>query len=1193
MMKIWFTLLLTLIMGSARAQTPLAQVFHGCGGATVAAFAGDATWRNVTYSYQKQTGITWTTVLTTLNNWYVVPSGEVNAPTAFRVVLLNNNTQEERISNGVTVNPSLFANPIPAPSIQAIPNWGLPSDPNNHYFEIRIGSFNSQFRPPFTIEYKKVQESSWQSRTTPTGIFITGVEANELYQFRLTDQCGNVATTTAAVLSEVTFAQLGYSCTGTSITIGLTGSAGLSNRGPFQFACSRIPGGVAGNEVPNSILDTLTYNFEAGTIADLPTGTYVLRARDVYGTLSAYRVVQIGFSVQPFVIGFAPGNSFCTQNLTLANPGGSTGPFVAGFKVSGTNNPYVFGTDLILRNLQGGIAYDVVLRDQCGNNSSVLQVTPSIATPLINNILKQKTGCSYRVTVDASVCSNLGVTYTAQRAATGQIFTQNNPVFSNLEPGLYYFSVETTGNPNSSTIAADLDSLFAIVDVIRPTASCGEVTQIQVDALQGTPPYSYAISSDGIHFTPFSSSFNFPNLKNGTYTIQVKDACGTVYNNALEPATIGAQFYIKTFGFRESCTSSELLGGYIQVGVVPPTVANAPISTGYNWTLREVLSVAGQAPVFGAIVRSGRATDTVFQIESLPGDLTYALFITDDCGEEGIPLGRGSRLVQIPAGFAPFPDITVQSTSCAQPTLRFDQIPMGTTISVFSGRDTLGTPVAFQSPQETTALLGGYYTIKFAANGINGCKWEQVNERYINTPDSTSPGTSIQFENNICIAGDRIIDLKSFLNNATPGGTWISDPGITWLNRDSGLLRTTDLTEGWYQFEYGISSTCGFVGISIFRIQLSTAGCTVKSTAGEVESAQTPLGCKSYQGDQWYHLSDEQGNLTFSINPGIGNQLSGVCWGAKFVVELIPRSTLLGAGIVYFTDRNYYIEPASSTIGANPVKVRLYFTPQEIDRFLQFLQANGFVNASLQELKILKKQAGPGSPVNLNLDYDPGSPLNLYQYLTPVIGTTGDLTYFEIEVSGFSEISVAFPSNGQTLPVTWNKVEGQLKNGRAEIKWSTSSESNTQKFELEHSWNAIDFVKIFETPAAGYSTTEKVYGYLHTGVVWGRNYYRIKQVDRDGRLSYSSVVSIQKWEGGAALKVWPNPVQDRVTISFAEEATKTSWRLYSLQGQLLREGLVPDGAKQYAIAFGTIKAGLYLLQIVDQSGIQSFKLIKQ
>ncbi len=178
------------------------------------------------------------------------------------------------------------------------------------------------------------------------------------------------------------------------------------------------------------------------------------------------------------------------------------------------------------------------------------------------------------------------------------------------------------------------------------------------------------------------------------------------------------------------------------------------------------------------------------------------------------------------------------------------------------------------------------------------------------------------------------------------------------------------------------------------------------------------------------------------------------------------------------------------------------------------------------------------------------------------------------------------------LPVTWIYVNGQLQNNTALIKWATASESNTQKFEIEHSSNGISYTKIGTVAAAGYSSITKHYEFLHNVPAIGKNYYRIKQIDLDGRFTYSSIIVLQNKDSKTNIIIAPNPVLNEATILFNETGNKTL-QLLTAAGHIVYTEKINGTNNRYTINMSRLSSGVYLLRLYTANGIELRKIIKQ
>ena len=146
-----------------------------------------------------------------------------------------------------------------------------------------------------------------------------------------------------------------------------------------------------------------------------------------------------------------------------------------------------------------------------------------------------------------------------------------------------------------------------------------------------------------------------------------------------------------------------------------------------------------------------------------------------------------------------------------------------------------------------------------------------------------------------------------------------------------------------------------------------------------------------------------------------------------------------------------------------------------------------------------------------------------------VIGSDFTLVNTDNQDDIFNSIEVAIKRVSMTLPVQFAEPlkAYHVKNG-INVDWATASEINCDRFEIERSINAIDFNKIASVKGQNNSSNYHTYSILDADPKIGVNYYRIRQVDLDGKYTYSRIVSAKNEYFG--IKISPNPVNDRLTI---------------------------------------------------------------
>lgn len=147
----------------------------------------------------------------------------------------------------------------------------------------------------------------------------------------------------------------------------------------------------------------------------------------------------------------------------------------------------------------------------------------------------------------------------------------------------------------------------------------------------------------------------------------------------------------------------------------------------------------------------------------------------------------------------------------------------------------------------------------------------------------------------------------------------------------------------------------------------------------------------------------------------------------------------------------------------------------------------------------------------------------------------------------FAVDDIVLTSN-PTLPITLLSFDVKEKNGLAELNWTTASEINSQRFDIEKSENGNLFKTIGSINAAEYSDEKLQYQFLDKRTSLHTAYYRVKLVDNDGAYAYSKIQSFEPDQ--SALELYPNPSQKVVHIKSSNEIESIT--IYSAGGQIVR-----------------------------------------
>jgi hypothetical protein len=182
---------------------------------------------------------------------------------------------------------------------------------------------------------------------------------------------------------------------------------------------------------------------------------------------------------------------------------------------------------------------------------------------------------------------------------------------------------------------------------------------------------------------------------------------------------------------------------------------------------------------------------------------------------------------------------------------------------------------------------------------------------------------------------------------------------------------------------------------------------------------------------------------------------------------------------------------------------------------------------------------------------------------------------------------------GSTLPLTWLYVRGETRNNKGFISWATASEENTDSFIVEYSADGRSFIDVGEVAAASNSTNSRHYNFLHDGLKEGMNYYRVRQVDKDGKYTYSKVITLLQRDNLRETVVAPNPVKDILHIVEPVSKWVKTIEVYSTDGRLLSQQNINALSTAFSIPVGSLPGGTYMLKIVYKDEFKTFRIIKE
>ena len=173
-----------------------------------------------------------------------------------------------------------------------------------------------------------------------------------------------------------------------------------------------------------------------------------------------------------------------------------------------------------------------------------------------------------------------------------------------------------------------------------------------------------------------------------------------------------------------------------------------------------------------------------------------------------------------------------------------------------------------------------------------------------------------------------------------------------------------------------------------------------------------------------------------------------------------------------------------------------------------------------------------------------------------------------------------FFTNFLLLPVQLTRFTAQQEQNRILLNWQTALEINNDHFIIESSKNGIEFQAIGKVEGAGTSYQLREYSFLDESPFLGINYYRLKQVDVDGKYAYSEFASAEHRQSKTEL--YPNPVAENVTLNLGE-INSGKVVIYDSQGKVLDQ-IIYQEVDQIEIDLTGFGPGMLVVEIQDAKG---------
>ncbi len=181
--------------------------------------------------------------------------------------------------------------------------------------------------------------------------------------------------------------------------------------------------------------------------------------------------------------------------------------------------------------------------------------------------------------------------------------------------------------------------------------------------------------------------------------------------------------------------------------------------------------------------------------------------------------------------------------------------------------------------------------------------------------------------------------------------------------------------------------------------------------------------------------------------------------------------------------------------------------------------------------------------------------------------------------SACGPIVIVTGAAGGPLPVKLSSFSAIRSKQVVALNWNTEFEIDAKEFVLERA-EGNEFRSVGTIKSSGNSSAKKSYSFNDKNENAGNTYYRLKNVDLNGRFTYSEIRTVKGIGSAPDVTVFPNPARSNSQISVVGAAANSSIQLLDFSGKVLKS---MNNNSVNSMDLSGVKNGTYLIRIVDKT----------
>lgn len=280
------------------------------------------------------------------------------------------------------------------------------------------------------------------------------------------------------------------------------------------------------------------------------------------------------------------------------------------------------------------------------------------------------------------------------------------------------------------------------------------------------------------------------------------------------------------------------------------------------------------------------------------------------------------------------------------------------------------------------------------------------------------------------------------------------------------------------------------------------------------------------------------------------------------------------------TLKTFYVTPQNNNVSGS-YEITLYYTDAE-KRGYEMATGNSWSDVKMIKTEIPVSSVTPATPevnkVKINAVVEHGS--------------FGEDHMVQAAFNrGFSGFSIG--ALDAALPVSWLSFEAISRDEGVKLHWSTAMEFNNSYFDVQASTNGANYISIGTLPSKGNSNTAVDYEYFHLRPQSGKMYYRIRQVDQDGKSTYSRIIEVYiTGSSNRQPSLYPVPTGNNITINFGKPVANATIEVLSSDMKPVYTAKINSTLLTKTIYTGNWAAGTYIVRLTAGKDSYVLRFVK-